>query len=355
MGVLTESNSQKLGGGAPLIFITLGDPKSVNIEILWSCLKQSTVDQPKYPTARFILIGSKSAWLDQSPLFSGSEIKMNFVSSLLELSQQTLESCQIYFINTDKQSQAELYSDAFRGNSMLASLEALRLAIQFSMKNSLEFAVITLPIDKSLAHRAGFAFDGHTEFLQNVAGSAAVMTLVSQKMTVGLVTNHLALSHVPAAICVETVVQKLELFITGLSRQFHLFDPTIAVCGLNPHCGDSGDFGEEEVKIKQAIEHVQAKFPRVRLHGPVSGDTVFYQHLNREYDAVLAMYHDQGLIPIKTVSFDTAVNVSLGLPFLRVSPDHGPATNIFKKGKARSGSLETCFRIVREYFRETKK
>lgn len=336
------------------IFITLGDPKSINIEILCQCLNSQYLNASKTNKTKLVLIGSKSAWLEQSPIFLQSSNKFSFVDNAADFQAAFSAKQQNIFYDVDSilahSNASQDYTNAYRGEVMCASLEVLKSSVYYCLETQASFAVLTLPIDKSLAHQAGFSFDGHTEFLESIANSPAIMTLVSDQMKVAIATNHLALSQVASAINEDVLIKKLELLVDGLQKTFHISKPSIAVCGLNPHCGDGGDFGTEEQKIVKAIEHVQKNHHDVEISGPVSADTVFYQHLNKKYDAVLAMYHDQGLIPIKTVSFNTAVNVSLGLPFLRVSPDHGPATDIFLEKKADAGSLKTCFDIITKYF-----
>ncbi|MGE0232535.1 MAG: 4-hydroxythreonine-4-phosphate dehydrogenase PdxA [Flavobacteriaceae bacterium] len=205
-------------------------------------------------------------------------------------------------------------------------------------------AVVTAPIAKEVLYGAGFAFPGHTEFLGALAsrhwGGAwrPVMMLASDELRVVPVTVHIPLSEVPARLTRELIVETSRIVARDLEKRFAIAAPRIAVCGLNPHAGEGATIGlEDRDVIAPAIEMLRTEGLDIR--GPLPADTMFHHRARKTYDAVLAMYHDQALIPIKTLSFDEAVNVTLGLPFIRTSPDHGTAFDIAGKGVARPDSL----------------
>ena len=179
------------------------------------------------------------------------------------------------------------------------------------------------------------------------------MLLAGPKLRVGLATNHLPLKDVPKAMTQPLILRKLAIFAEGLRNIYGITHPKIAVCGLNPHCGDRGLFGSEEIEIiRPAIEAFQNNFAWTTVSGPLPADTVFHSAAQGLFDGVLAMYHDQGLGPLKTIHFDTAVNVSVGLRNLRVSPDHGPAASLYGKGTASMKSFTAAFDLCEKWLEQ---
>lgn len=199
--------------------------------------------------------------------------------------------------------------------------------------------VVTAPVQKSVINEAGIAFSGHTEFFQEYAGvPRVVMMLATHTLRVALVTTHLPLKDVAAAITTARLRQILDILIADLTTKFAIAEPKILVCGLNPHAGEGGYLGREEIDI---IEPVLADY-RVRginVGHALPADTLFTPKYLKDADAVLAMYHDQGLPVLKSQGFGEAVNITLGLPFIRTSVDHGTALDLAGTGKASSGSL----------------
>mgnify|MGYP003977293235 CR=1 FL=1 len=206
--------------------------------------------------------------------------------------------------------------------------------------------LITGPINKAVINQAGIAFTGHTQWLAEETGTArVVMMLASSRLRVALVTTHLALADVPAAITFENIVATLTILSKCLQQQFHIPHPEIVVCGLNPHAGEQGYLGREEIEIIQpALDHLKSK--GLNLIGPLPADTAFTEKQLQTADAVVAMYHDQGLPVLKSQSFGAAVNITLGLPIIRTSVDHGTALDIAGSGKADCGSLLTAISMA---------
>jgi 4-hydroxythreonine-4-phosphate dehydrogenase len=209
-------------------------------------------------------------------------------------------------------------------------------------------ALVTNPIQKEALYAAGFRHPGHTEFLAELAGSVApVMMLACPELRVVLVTIHQPLREALAALSVERIVAIGRIAAAGLARDFAIARPRLAVAGLNPHAGEHGTLGREEIDIiAPAVAGLRAL--GIDAAGPAPADTLFHAAARRRYDAALCMYHDQALIPLKTIDFAGGVNVTLGLPFIRTSPDHGTALDIAGTGKADPTSLIAALRLAGE-------
>ncbi|HET7198143.1 MAG TPA: 4-hydroxythreonine-4-phosphate dehydrogenase PdxA [Burkholderiales bacterium] len=209
-------------------------------------------------------------------------------------------------------------------------------------------ALVTAPVQKSVINEAGIAFTGHTEYLAERAKAAQpVMMLVGGGLRVALATTHLPLAEVPRAITRERLSRVLEVIHADLRRRFGIAAPRILVAGLNPHSGESGHLGREEIElIAPAIEAARSR--GIDARGPVPADTLFVPERLREADCALAMYHDQGLPVLKYASFGRGVNVTLGLPFVRTSVDHGTALELAGTGRADPGSLREAIELALE-------
>jgi 4-hydroxythreonine-4-phosphate dehydrogenase len=211
--------------------------------------------------------------------------------------------------------------------------------------------IVTNPIAKNVLYRAGFAEPGHTEFLGRLAAEATgqavqpVMMLWSSELAVVPVTIHLPLREVVAALSTDLIVETGRIVARDLSARFGVKRPRIAIAGLNPHAGEAGALGEEDATIV-APAVAQLKAEGIDVLGPLPADTMFHERARATYDVALCMYHDQALIPIKTLAFDHAVNVTLGLPFVRTSPDHGTAFDIAGTGKADPSSLVAALTLA---------
>ena len=213
-------------------------------------------------------------------------------------------------------------------------------------------AVCTLPINKkALKDGAGFAFPGHTEYLAHLAGvRQVVMMLACEALRVVPATIHIPLADVPRALTADLLAATIRITREGLIRDFGLGEPRLAVAGLNPHAGEGGAMGTEEtLLIAPVVEGLRAE--GFAIAGPLAADTMFHPAARARYDAAICMYHDQALIPIKTLDFAGGVNVTLGLPFVRTSPDHGTAYDIAGRGRADPSSLIAALRLAREMAR----
>lgn len=202
-------------------------------------------------------------------------------------------------------------------------------------------AIVTAPVDKHALHLAGFPYPGHTEWLAHLAGGCDVaMMLASERLRVVLVTTHVPFRDVPLLLTTDRVVRVGNVTRAALQRVFAIPEPRLAICALNPHAGEQGLFGDEEARILAPAAE------RLGAAGPLSADTVFVRAMRGEYDAVLAPYHDVGMAAIKVASFGSGVNVTLGLPFIRTSPDHGTALDIAGTGRADPSSMRAAVELA---------
>jgi 4-hydroxythreonine-4-phosphate dehydrogenase len=231
-----------------------------------------------------------------------------------------------------------------------AAITAIRRAVADVIGGAAS-AVVTNPVAKNVLYRSGFAEPGHTEFLAKLAAELTgviampVMLLWSPELAVVPVTIHLPLSEVPKRLTTDLIVDTGRVVARDLIRRFGVARPRLAVAGLNPHAGEEGALGEEDRTIVMpAVARLAAEGIDVR--GPLPADTMFHAAARKTYDAALCMYHDQALIPIKTLAFDHAVNVTLGLPFVRTSPDHGTAFDIAGTGRADPSSLIAALKLA---------
>ena len=229
-----------------------------------------------------------------------------------------------------------------------AALDALEQSAQMLKSGQID-AVVTAPVGKEGLHELGFDFPGQTEFFADRLGcDNHAMCLTGKNLTVALVTIHVALADVPGLLRQEEIV-RVGLLLADFCRQRGIQSPRIAVCGLNPHAGENGAFGSEDVEIVEpAVAELRQAGDGAIYSGPHPPDTIFRPAADGEYDAVLCMYHDQGLIPLKLLDFDTGVNVTLGLPKPRTSPDHGTAYDIAGQGKASASSMIHAIQLACE-------
>jgi 4-hydroxythreonine-4-phosphate dehydrogenase len=228
--------------------------------------------------------------------------------------------------------------------SSRASFRYLEKAGRMALAGQVE-AVTTGPVSKGAIARAGIPFQGHTEFFAGLAGTKDfVMMLAGERLRVALVTTHLPLNEVSKSLKEEKILSVVEITGRSLKEYFGFPNPRIAVAAFNPHGGEGGLFGEEEKIISRAVDEAHGR--GWAISGPWPADSLFHRVVQGEFDAVVCMYHDQGLIPLKLLHFDSAVNVTLGLPFIRTSVDHGVAYDIAGKGIASSRSMEEAIKMA---------
>jgi 4-hydroxythreonine-4-phosphate dehydrogenase len=235
-------------------------------------------------------------------------------------------------------------------SSAPAALTAIRRAVA-DVSTGVASAIVTNPIAKNVLYRSGFAEPGHTEYLGKLVEEAAgvavrpVMMLWSPELAVVPVTIHLALKDVVARLTTDLIVETGRIVARDLRDRFDIARPRLAIAGLNPHAGEDGALGDEDqTVVRPAVERLKSE--GINARGPLPADSLFHEAARASYDVALAMYHDQALIPIKTLAFDHAVNVTLGLPFVRTSPDHGTAFDIAGTGRADPASLVAALQLA---------
>jgi 4-hydroxythreonine-4-phosphate dehydrogenase len=209
---------------------------------------------------------------------------------------------------------------------------AIERAVEMALAGDVQ-GIVTAPIDKAALHAGGYDFPGHTEMLASLTGSRVAMMLASDKLRVVLATTHIPLSSVTKKLSAESIVDVARITREGLQQWFGISAPRIALCALNPHAGDGGRFGSEDTELLAPAARAAG------IEGPFPADTVFVRAMRGEFDAVIAPYHDVGMTAIKVASFGSAVNVTLGLPFPRTSPDHGTALDIAGENRADPSSM----------------
>jgi len=303
----------------PKLAITCGDPAGVGPEIIASWLREQAAVED------VVVIGPAS-WLRQLP--AGVEtIAVGLEEFSVEPGRPT-------------------------GEGALVALAAMELAARGCREGKFS-GVVTGPVSKSELAKIGYPFPGQTEFFANRWGGDPVMAFSGGKLRVALVTWHVPLCEVPQLLGPQMLHRTIAA-ADELARSEGVEQPRIAVCGLNPHAGEGGLLGEEERDfINPTLVKLQAEFPGL-VTSCQPGDTVFARQLRGEFDAVVALYHDQGLAPLKTVDFDESVNITLGLPFVRTSPDHGTAFGIAGQGKAKITSFANAVNLARRLIQRRK-
>ncbi len=319
--------------------LTLGEPAGIGPDItIAAWLRRNELRLPP-----FYLLGER-AFLAKRAKALGADIPLADVAA--EETADTFAKA-LPVVATDHAATAEPgRPDA---NSAAAALASIRQAVG-DVGAGRAAAIVTNPIAKSVLYRAGFTHPGHTEFLAELAAAGGtvpqpVMMLWSPCLAVVPVTIHLALRDAIALLSTELIVSTGRIVAAELRNRFGLAHPRLAVTGLNPHAGEDGTLGtEDKTIVAAAIELLRGDGIDVR--GPLPADTTFHEAARKTYDCALCMYHDQALIPIKTLAFEEAVNVTLGLPFIRTSPDHGTAFDIAGTGRANPASLIAALRLA---------
>jgi 4-hydroxythreonine-4-phosphate dehydrogenase len=282
----------------PTLAVTLGDPRGIGPEIVRTALATPEVAS----AARFVVVGPE-----------GTGIAVE-------------ESVGRW----DGGHGASTPAYAAEAGALAA--RAIERAVTLAQQGVVQ-GIVTAPLDKSALAAAGYADPGHTEMLERLTGAPTAMMLASPRLRVVLATTHIALRDVPAAVTYEALVRAARITRAGLQQWFGIAEPRLALCALNPHGGDGGRFGDEDARILAPAARDAG------MLGPFPADTVFVRAMRGEFDAVIAPYHDVGMTAIKVASFGEGVNITLGLPFPRTSPDHGTALDIAGRGVADASSM----------------
>ena len=321
----------------PVIGMTMGDPSGIGPEILAKVLNTPAT----YDICRPLVIGDRHVMEKAASLLS-----MDLTLNPIEKPEDGVYSPGTLDILECSQIKGEITGAQFPTPETGKAMEAYILAgIRLAMDRQIQ-ALVTGPITKTGLSRAGSDFTGHTELLAHETGTENfAMMMAGDKLKVVLATIHIPLIKVAEILTHETLMRIIRLTHTSLKHRFGIENPRLAAAGLNPHAGEEGLFGnEEEALIAPALEAARAE--GINIEGPLPPDTVFYHGYNGRFDAVVCMYHDQGLIPFKMVHFEDGVNTTLGLPIIRTSVDHGTAYDIAWKGIARESSLEQALKMA---------
>lgn len=313
----------------PILGITMGDATGVGPEII----VKSLLDHELYQIARPIVVGDKKI-MERAVKIVGKDIKCRTIAHPSEGGQEF--GC-IDILDLDNLP-ANLPFATVDGRAGKAAYEYVERAVQYALSDEID-AVVTAPLHKEALNAGGYHFPGHTEILAHLAGTKDyAMMLIGGPLRVIHVTTHVSLRKACDLVKKERVLRVIELAHDSV-KMLGIDNPRIAVAGLNPHSGEGGLFGTEDMEeITPAVEMAQTK--NINVKGPIAPDTVFYRAaLKQEFDIVVVMYHDQGHIPLKVLGFETGVNVTVGLPYIRTSVDHGTAFGKAGKGTADSRSM----------------
>lgn len=312
----------------------MGDPGGIGPEVILKALTSPEIRT----AANYVVIGSEkvlSEIADNQDI--GTRLQLSRIyNTSSNLKRSLTGNISVLDIDNVSVNTALMYKPIRESGK--ASVEYIMKGLDLALDEEID-ALVTAPISKEAIKLAGFDFAGHTELLKEKASvKNVVMLMIGKGLRVSFVTTHLAVNEISKGINQENVFSTIQITATGLKTFFGIDRPKIAVCGLNPHCGDGDRFGTEERDvIIPAIERAQEM--GIDCHGPLSSDTVFNKALNGEFDIVVVQFHDQGTIPIKMHAFDSGVNITLGIPVIRTSPTHGTAFDIAGKGIANPGSM----------------
>lgn len=333
------SNEQKIRIG-----ITHGDTNGVGYEVIMKCFTSSDILELCTP----IVYGSSKIMNYHRKALGIQTIQINTTRNAGYVKDNALNVVET--INEDVKIDLGLPSKQ-AGKAAFTALEA---AVS-DLKKGVIDVLVTAPINKDNIHSEEFSFPGHTEYLETSLGDGekALMILCSDKLRVALVTTHMPVAKVAQSITKEDIIEKLRIFNNSLQRDFNVQKPRIAVLSLNPHCGDNGLLGTEEKEIiEPAIQ--EANDNQIMCFGPYPADGFFGSNQYLRFDGVLAMYHDQGLTPFKTIAMNEGVNVTAGLPYVRTSPDHGTGYDIAGQGIASEQSIRHAIYTAIDIFRNRK-
>ncbi|MFO8099719.1 MAG: 4-hydroxythreonine-4-phosphate dehydrogenase PdxA [Salinibacter sp.] len=324
--------------GAPTrIAITLGDPNGIGPEVVLKSLH----DPGLMPSMTPVLIGSAHVMRVHADMLGFSDLDIHVVDEVPD----DVPPGDVALLDVAEEPEPPVTFGTTSADGGRLAMRAVERAVDACLAGTVD-GMVTAPISKEAVRKAGYDVPGHTEFIAERTNAAKpTMMMVAGGLRVGLVTSHVSLSAVPSLVTESAILEKIRVLDEALRTDFAIDDPKVAVLGLNPHAGEAGAFGqEEESTIAPAV--AAAREEGFRVDGPVAADGFFATQLDADYDAVLAMYHDQGLVPFKALAFDHGVNYTAGLPIVRTSPDHGTALGIAGKGMALAGSMRSALEVA---------
>ncbi len=305
--------------------ISIGDPNGIGIEVMLKALSE----RPSNDNCNYIIYSSHGLIVNQKKDLNIKSLPLKKIESFDEISNNSLNIKEVF---TESKYEFGMFDKHVSQNAIISFKEAVKDASDRNID-----VLITSPINKNLSFSKNFKYSGHTDYLRNYFNEDPIMLMVSKKLKVGLLTEHIALNDVVHNITIEKTIKKLKLLCQVLNKDFGILKPKIAVLSINPHVGDNGVIGTEDQKILIPAINELNKNEDI-IFGPFSADTFFCNNYAK-YDATLAVYHDQGLIPFKTISFGEGVNYSAGLSIIRTSPDHGTGFDIAGKNIADPSSF----------------
>ena len=312
--------------------ISIGDPNGIGIEVMLKALSE----RPSNDNCNYIIYSSHGLIINQKKDLNIKSLPLKKIESFDEISHNSLNIKEVF---TESKYEFGIFDKNVSQNAIISFKEAVKDASHRNID-----VLITSPIDKNLSFSKTFKYSGHTDYLRNYFNEDPIMLMVSKKLKVGLLTEHIALNDVVHNITVEKTIKKLKLLCQVLNKDFGILKPKIAVLSINPHVGDNGVIGTEDQKLLfPAIDELNKN--EDIIFGPFSADT-FFCNSYIKYDATLAVYHDQGLIPFKTISFGEGVNYSAGLSIIRTSPDHGTGFDIAGKNIADPSSFRHALSLA---------
>ena len=323
--------------------VSIGDPNGIGLEIIIKAFShQKTLNE-------FIAIVYSNVEIIE---FHLAHLKLDLEINVIKSISESLKGK----LNVFEISSSNFKVDFGKSNIQSGDIafRSLSTATKHIIENKID-CLVTAPIDKNTIQSKNFEFNGHTEYLTKISNkNNSLMLMVHQNLKVGVVTNHLSIAQVAEAISEELILTKIAILEKSLKNDFNIKNPKIALLGLNPHAGDGGIIGIEEITIiKPAIKIANEK--NFRVFGPFPADGFFASEMHKEFDAVLGMYHDQGLIPFKMLSKNQGVNFTAGLPIIRTSPDHGTASDIAGKNKASFKSFMNALYLSMDIYNNRKR
>ena len=323
--------------------VSIGDPNGIGLEIIIKAFShQKTLNE-------FIAIVYSNVEIIE---FHLAHLKLDLEINVIKSISESLKGK----LNVFEISSSNFKVDFGKSNIQSGDIafRSLSTATKHIIENKID-CLVTAPIDKNTIQSKNFEFNGHTEYLTKISNkNNSLMLMVHQNLKVGVVTNHLSIAQVAEAISEELILTKIAILEKSLKNDFNIKNPKIALLGLNPHAGDGGIIGIEEITIiKPAIKIANEK--NFRVFGPFPADGFFASEKHKEFDAVLGMYHDQGLIPFKMLSKNQGVNFTAGLPIIRTSPDHGTASDIAGKNKASFKSFMNALYLSKDIYNNRKR
>lgn len=316
--------------------ITMGDPSGIGPEIILKSFKR-----PEIRNKRIIVVGDFSIMQAAHEMLNIKTFNLNRILNVHEaiFNQRIINILDLHLLDINEFRPGTVQAAA--GN---AAFECIRKAVDLAKNKDID-TIVTAPLNKEALHKAGHNYPGHTELLATLTDTKDyAMLLYDKKLSVIHVSTHVSLLEAITGLKTERIEKVIEL-ANGIMKKLCDADPRIAVAGINPHAGENGLFGNEEIKkIIPAIRKMKSK--NIKVDGPFPPDTVFLQAVNGKYDVVVAMYHDQGHIPLKLLGFESGVNVTVGLPFIRTSVDHGTAFEIAWQGNASENSMVEAIKLA---------